>query len=162
MNIEHPTSPQWNRKKVSRGKNVEWKTRIKILLYFRVIWGAKRYHYSTFNVQCSMLDVHFFNSMFIFFSPYSAKNNLGLKLQDPEPLNPTLKPGCGSSFTKQNFTGCVFGYMFFKFVAPEWQKSSAASIQSVDLCKVGILTAQIAPFDVMGCDTGVFFHIKPG
>jgi hypothetical protein len=49
--------------------------------------------------------------------------------------------------------------MFFKFVAPEGQKRSAASIQGLDLCKVGILTAQIAPFDVMGCNTGVFFHI---
>jgi len=103
-----------------------------------------------------MLDVHFFNSMFIFFSPSSAKNNLALKLQDPEPLNPILKTGCGSSFTEQNFTGCVFGYMFFKFITPQGQKSSAASIQSVNLCKVGILTAQIAPFDFMGCNTGVF------
>jgi hypothetical protein len=26
---------------------------------FKIIWGAERHHYSTFDVQCSMLDVHF-------------------------------------------------------------------------------------------------------
>ena len=34
---------------------------------FIIIWGAERHHYSTFDVQCWMLDVHFFIcSMFIF------------------------------------------------------------------------------------------------
>jgi hypothetical protein len=50
--------------------------------------------------------------------------------------------------------------MFFKFITPEGLKSSATSIQSVNLCKVCKLTAQIAPFDFMGCNTGVFCHKK--
>jgi hypothetical protein len=28
-------------------------------LFDKKTWGAERHHYSTFNVQCSMLDVHF-------------------------------------------------------------------------------------------------------
>jgi hypothetical protein len=70
--------------------------------------------------------------------------------------NLSLKPGCGTSFAEHNFTGCVFGDMFFKFITPKGLKRPAASIQSVHLCKIRMFTAQIAPFDGMGGNTGVF------
>jgi hypothetical protein len=50
--------------------------------------------------------------------------------------------------------------MFLKFVAPERQKRSAASVHRVLFRKPGMFAAQVAPFDLMGCDSGVFAHIQ--
>ncbi len=54
--------------------------------------------------------------------------------------------------------------MLFKIPAPEGLKGAAGPIQGVEFCKVGIFTAQVAPFDVVGCNPRIhvvgIFHVK--
>jgi len=54
--------------------------------------------------------------------------------------------------------------MFFKILAPERLKGAAGPVQGVEFCKVGMFTAQVAPFDVVGCNSRIhvtgIFHVK--
>jgi hypothetical protein len=69
-----------------------------------------------------------------------------------------LKPGSRPPFPKHVFTWCIFGNMFLKFGAPEGQKRSAATVQRILFCKLGIFTAQVAPFYIVGCNPCVIGH----
>jgi hypothetical protein len=48
--------------------------------------------------------------------------------------------------------------MFFQFSAPQRLKGATASVQGILLCKVGIITPQVAPLDPVGYNTSIIFH----
>jgi len=69
-----------------------------------------------------------------------------------------LKPCCRPSFSEKIFTWRIFGDMFLKFFAPERLKRSTGPVQGIKLCKIHMFATQIAPFYLVGCDTGVLGH----
>jgi hypothetical protein len=47
-----------------------------------------------------------------------------------------------------------------KFFAPERLKRSTGPVQGVKFCKIHMFATQIAPFYLVGCDTGILSHTK--
>ena len=111
MNIERPTS------------NVEWKTKTRatILLDFRVTWGAKRHHYSAFNVQCSMLDVHLLISPVVMFQKKLALVESGFKVHRFRCQMPGLKCRVSgeswADYINSLFTGFRLSFTAFWFLS---------------------------------------------
>ena len=72
-----------------------------------------------------------------------------------------LKPGSRPPFAERNFTGCVFGDVFFELFTPQGLKGPAAAIQRLDFGEIGKFAQQITKINFTGGHTRVFGHISP-